>query len=79
VVAGEIPVHCRDGASRSQSVHSSAEGPVMGLEPRDAGRWMSKDARQRQLPPPSAYGLFRWGFRFVVDGIASVDLNTCSW
>ena len=26
---------------------------------------MSKDERQRLLPPPSAYGVCRWGTRFV--------------
>ena len=36
----------------------------MGLERRDAGRWMSKDEQRRTFLPPNAFGLFRWGTRF---------------
>ena len=75
----EEPEHCQDGASRSQSVHKSAEGPVMGLEQRDAGRWMSEDEQRRTFLLPSAFGLFRRRARFVVDGIEGADLDTCSW
>ncbi len=32
----------------SQSVHSSEEGPVMGLEPRDAGRWIRCVGEQKE-------------------------------
>ena len=50
----------------------------MGLERRDAGRWMSEDEQPRTQPLPSAYGLGRWRTRFVVDGIENVGLDTCS-
>jgi len=51
----------------------------MGLERRDAGRWMSEDEQRRTFLLPSAFGLFRRRARFVVDGIEGADLDTCSW
>ena len=45
MVAEEIPEYCRVGASTSQSVHTSEEGPVMGPEPRDAGWWMNREMK----------------------------------
>jgi len=60
-------------------VHKSREGPVMGREQRDAGRWMSRDGPPRTYPSPSAFGLFRWRTRFGVDGIENAGLDVCSW
>ena len=56
----------------------SDEGPVMGLERRDVGRWMSKDEQQHILLLPSAFGLFRRETRLDIDGVESAGLDACS-
>lgn len=79
MVGGQGAAPCRVGASRSQNVRKSEEGPVRGLERRDAGRWMSVDEQRRTFPPPSAFRLFRWRARFGMEGIESAGLDKRSW
>ena len=51
----------------------------MGLEPRDAGRWMRNYREPGEPSLPSAFGLGRSRTRLVVDGAEHSGLDGFSW